>query len=112
MFSIEKRKKEEKSPACCCGEKADAASCDNGNLVVKVLGSGCKSCHALLENTQVAVKEMGKENEIQIEYITDLKKMMSYGVMSMPALVIGEKIVSAGKALKPDEVRKLIEYGG
>ena len=78
-------------------------------MTIKILGSGCKSCHALLENTQEAVNAMGKENDIQVEYITDMEKVMQYGVMSMPALVICEKIASVGKVLKPDEVRALIE---
>ena len=78
-------------------------------MTVKVLGSGCKSCHALLENTQEAVKAMGKENDIRVEYVTDMEKIMQYGVMSMPALVICEKIASVGKVLKPDEVCTLIE---
>ena len=60
-------------------------------------------------NTQAAVKEMGKEADIQVEYVTDLEKIMGYGVMSMPALVICEKIASVGKVLKPAEVRELIE---
>ncbi len=124
MFGIGK-KKEEKTPSCycntaaepaqeescCCGSTAkdSSACCPDGKMVVKVLGSGCKSCHALLENTQAAVKEMGKEADIQVEYVTDLEKIMGYGVMSMPALVICEKIASVGKVLKPTEVRELIE---
>ncbi len=125
MFGIGKKKEEEKTPSCCCNAaiepvqeescccgstaKETRACCPDGKMVVKVLGSGCKSCHALLENTQAAVKEMGKEADIQVEYVTDLEKIMGYGVMSMPALVICEKIASVGKVLKPAEVRELIE---
>ena len=78
-------------------------------MTVKVLGSGCKSCHALLENTQEAVKAMGKENDIQIEYVTDMEKIVQYGVMSMPALVICGKIASVGKVLKPSDIQALLE---
>ena len=125
MFGIGKKKEEEKTPSCrcnaaaepvqeepcCCGGPAENSStcCPDGKMVVKVLGSGCKSCHALLENTRAAVKEMGKEADIRVEYVTDLEKIMGYGVMSMPALVICEKIASVGKVLKPTEVRELIE---
>ena len=125
MFGIGKKKEEEKTPSCCCNAAAEpvqeescccgsaakdsSACCYDGKTVVKVLGSGCKSCHALLENTQAAVKEMGKEADIQVDYVTDLEKIMGYGVMSMPALVICEKIASVGKVLKPTEVRELIE---
>lgn len=124
MFGIGKKKEEEKKHDCCCNAPAEPvqeesccygagqtvnACCPDGKMTVKVLGSGCKSCHTLLENTQEAVKAMGKENDIQVEYVTDMEKIMQYGVMSMPALVICEKIASVGKVLKPIEVQSLIE---
>ena len=43
-----------------------------------------------------------------VEYITDMEKIMGYGVMSMPALMIDDKVVSAGKVLKVKEVEKLL----
>lgn len=125
MFGIGKKKEEEKKPACCCNAPAepeqakscccggaaitDNTCCPEGKMTVKVLGSGCKSCHAMLENTQAAIKTMGKENDIQVEYVTDMEKIMQYGVMRMPALVICEKIASVGKVLKPAEIQSLIE---
>jgi hypothetical protein len=42
-----------------------------------------------------------------VEYITDMEKVMAYGVMSMPALVVNEQVVSMGKVLKAAEVIKL-----
>lgn len=89
--------KQEKT--CCCGEQVDGICC------IKVLGSGCKCCHQLYENTMKAVEDMG----IKVEYITDWQKIMEYGVMSMPALVINEKLVSSGKNLKPAEIMALIQ---
>ena len=73
---------------------------------IKVLGGGCKSCEALLKS----VKEAEANNGInaEIEYITDMEKIMGYGVMSMPALMIDDKIVSAGKVLKAKDVEKLL----
>ena len=121
MFGIGKNKETEKTSACCCGavpqdqtccgtaKKEDNTCCQDGKITVKVLGSGCKSCHALLENTQAAVKAMGKENDILVEYVTELEKIMQYGVMSMPALVICEKIASVGRVLRPAEIQDLIE---
>lgn len=73
---------------------------------IKVLGSGCKSCHQLYENTKEAVKNAGLS--VEVEYITDLEKIMEYGVMSMPGLVVNEKVVSMGKVLKTSEVEKLL----
>ena len=45
---------------------------------------------------------------IEVEYVTDLQKIMEYGAMSMPALVINEKVVSVGRVLKPSEISAMI----
>ncbi|MBE5856226.1 MAG: thioredoxin family protein [Lachnospiraceae bacterium] len=73
---------------------------------IKVLGGGCKSCEALLSAAREAVTKKGIDAEI--EYITDMKKIMGFGVMSMPALIIDGKVVSAGKVLKAKDVEKLL----
>lgn len=73
---------------------------------IKVLGGGCKSCKALVRSAKEAVANKGIDAEI--EYITDMEKIMNYGVMSMPALMIDNKIVSAGKVLKAKDVEKLL----
>ena len=86
--------------ATCCGEKV------NGICCIQVLGSGCKNCHTLYENAQEAVKTVGLN--IEVEYITDMQKIMGYGVMSMPALVINEQVVSMGKVLKAADIEKLL----
>ena len=110
---------ETKEESCCCcgGNSADAETenccCnDAGNTLVsiKVLGAGCKSCHELYENTKEAVKNAGLS--VEVEYITDLEKVMGYGVMSMPGLVVNEKVVSMGKVLKTADVEKLLHKLG
>ena len=88
----------------CCGEAV------NGICCIKVLGSGCKSCHALLEASKEAVKNMGLS--VEVEYVTDMEKIMEYGVMNAPALVVNEKVVSMGKVLKADDVEKLLHKLG
>ena len=84
----------------CCGEKVDSVCC------IKVLGAGCKSCHEQYENAKKAVENLGLD--VEVEYITDMEKVMSSGVMSMPALLVNDKIVSVGKVLKPKEIEKLL----
>ena len=79
---------------------------NNSIKSIKVLGSGCKSCHALFENVKKTAELLGLEAET--EYVTDLQKIMEYGAMSMPALVINEQVVSVGKVLKPAEIEKII----
>ena len=76
-------------------------------MVIKILGSGCKNCVTLKENTEAALKEAGME--AVIIKVTDFKDIMTYGVMSTPALVIDEKVVSFGKVLKPKEIIKILE---
>lgn len=77
---------------------------------IKVLGAGCKSCHELYENTKAAVKNIGFD--VEVEYVTDMEKVMEYGVMSMPGLVVNEKVISTGKVLKAADVEKLLHKLG
>lgn len=125
LFNFGKKKEEEKQAqtcGCSCGCSSEAAAsvpertntcCGNpvdGICCIKVLGSGCKNCHTLLENTNEAVQTMGLS--VDVEYVTDMQKVMEYGVMSMPALVVNEKVVSMGKVLKAADVEKLLHKLG
>lgn len=74
---------------------------------IKVLGSGCKFCHEQYENVKKAVLDMGLITNV--EYITDIEKIMDYGIMSMPAIVVNEKVVSMGKVLKVSQVKELLK---
>lgn len=78
-------------------------------MTIKILGQGCADCRRLYENTKQVVSEMGIDAEA--EYITDLTKIVLYGVMQVPALVIDERVVSVGKVLKPKEIEKLLTEG-
>ena len=119
LFNFGKKKDEEKkAPACCCGsaaktEESPKTCCGapvDGICCVKVLGAGCKSCHEQYENVKAAVKAMGLN--IEVEYITDMEKVMGYGMMSMPAIVVNEQVVSMGKVLKASDVEKLLRKLG
>lgn len=107
-------------PACGCNgpvseEKTFVASegccaCGGKGCHIKVLGAGCKSCHEQHENVKKAVADMNLDAEV--EYITDMEKAMSYGVMSMPAIVVNEQVVSMGKVLKAAQVEELLKKLG
>ena len=75
-------------------------------MEIKVLGTGCPSCKALYETVKQAVEEIGSDASVIKE--EDLLKIMNYNVLSLPALVIDEKVVSAGKKLSLNEVKELI----
>ena len=49
---------------------------------------------------------------VEVEYITDMEQVMTYGAMSMPAIVVNEKVVSMGRVLKAAEVEKLLRKLG
>ena len=126
LFNFGKKKEEKKAPTCCCGStepkaeesacccaapKTKATSCCCGAPVegiccVKILGAGCKSCHEQYENAKAAVQALGLN--VEVEYITDMEKVMEYGVMSMPAIVVNDQVVSMGKVLKAADVEKLL----
>jgi small redox-active disulfide protein 2 len=65
-----------------------------------------QNCERLLKATKEAVEN--KEVDAEIEYITDIEIIMSYGIMSTPALVIDEKVVATGRVLKTKDIEKLI----
>lgn len=75
-------------------------------MEIKILGSGCKKCITLTENTKNAVEELGLD--ANISKVTDFADISAYGVMSTPALVVDEKVVSFGKVLKPKEIKDLL----
>ncbi|WAA12982.1 thioredoxin family protein [Fervidibacillus halotolerans] len=76
-------------------------------MVIKILGTGCRNCVRLEKNAEVAVKDLGIDAEVVKE--TDMEKIVEYGIMSTPALVVDEKVLSSGKVLKPDEIVRLIK---
>ncbi|WP_291634394.1 thioredoxin family protein [Clostridium sp.] len=75
-------------------------------MIIKVLGSGCANCKKLEENTRKAVEELGVE--ATIEKVTDFKKIMAYGVMKTPALVVDEKVKIMGRVPSADEIKKYL----
>ena len=76
-------------------------------MKVKVLGGGCSKCETLLANAKEAVANAGVEAEI--EYITDFAVIAGYGIISTPALIVDEKIVSMGKVLKSSEIESFLK---
>jgi len=76
-------------------------------MEIKVLGTGCAGCRALYETTKQAISELGCDVVLIKE--EDLLKIMEYNVLSLPALVIDGKVVSAGKRLSLAEVKDSYE---
>lgn len=100
-------KKEKVKPCCNCDtsdiQKAEGIKQTNG---IKILGSGCAKCNALEKSVRSAVTEIGID--LEIEHITDFAQIASYGIMTTPALVLDDKVVSYGKVLSVDEVKIIL----
>ena len=119
MSLFEKKKTETKVPACACNgdcptgevteirEGANRGEAADGICCIRVLGSGCKNCHALLEAAKEASASL--RLGVEVEYVTDMEKVMEYGVISMPALVVNAQVVSMGKVLNAGDVEKILK---
>lgn len=75
-------------------------------MKIKILGTGCPKCKALEKATRDAVTELGISAEIEKE--EDIMKIMQYGVMHTPALVIDGKVVASGRVPSEKELKGLL----
>jgi len=76
-------------------------------MKIIVLGTGCPTCKKLYNDVKEVVEEL--DQEIDLEKIEDLQKIMEYDIMSVPALVINDEVVFAGKSPNQDELKEIIE---
>lgn len=74
---------------------------------IKVLGSGCASC----TTTEELIKKVANEQNIKVNIIkvNDIQYIMSYDVMSTPAVVINEKVILKGRVPSIDEIKNLLK---
>jgi small redox-active disulfide protein 2 len=73
---------------------------------LQILGTGCPKCKKLAENAEAAAKALGIGYEL--EKVTDINEIMSFGVMMTPALAVDGKVLVAGKVPAVDEIKTLI----
>lgn len=73
---------------------------------IKILGTGCPNCQKLEANTKQALSE--SKMEAEVEKVTEIQDIMSYGVMGLPALVVDEKVEVSGKILNVEEIKELL----
>ena len=73
---------------------------------IQILGTGCPKCKRLTEVTEVAAKEAGIEFEL--EKVTDIQKIMSFGVMSTPALVVDGRVKVSGRVPSVEEIKGMV----
>ncbi len=70
------------------------------------MGTGCKKCTQLEQNTREAIKQ--KNLEAEVVHVMDTNEIIKRGVMKTPALVIDGKVVSQGKVLTVEEINTLL----
>lgn len=75
-------------------------------MKIQVLGSGCAKCKNLFELTQKAVQELNLNTEV--EYITDIQKIVAMGLMQTPVLAINGKPVLVGFTPDIERIKSLI----
>ncbi|WP_027624904.1 thioredoxin family protein [Clostridium lundense] len=75
-------------------------------MIIKILGTGCANCKKLEENTREAVQVLGID--ATIEKVTEIKDIMSYGVMKTPALVVDGKVKIMGRVPSAEEIKKYL----
>ena len=76
-------------------------------MKLQILGTGCPKCHALTTATEQAAQSLGLAYEL--EKITDLNRIMSFGVMMTPALVLNGKVQVSGKVPSVAELRTILQ---
>ncbi len=77
---------------------------------IKVLATGCEHCRAMRNNTIEAVRALGLPEDA-LECISDIESIARLGIMATPTLIIDGEIVSSGKVLPVDTIKRYItEY--
>ena len=74
---------------------------------IQILGTGCAKCQKLADNTKQAADNLGLEYEM--EKITEINDIMTFGIMSTPGLAIDGKVVLTGKVPSSAEIEKLLK---
>jgi small redox-active disulfide protein 2 len=77
---------------------------------IKILGSGCTSCHNLERATRDAVESLGID--ATFDHVTDPGEIASWGVMRTPALVVDDEVVMSGRVPTTESVRTLLRERG
>jgi len=75
--------------------------------LIQILGTGCPKCKKLAENAEAAAQALGLD--YRIEKVTDLNKIMAFGVMLTPALVVDGTVKAVGKVPDVEAVKAMLK---
>jgi small redox-active disulfide protein 2 len=73
---------------------------------IKVLGTGCSKCNSLEKSVKSALEEL--QMAVEVEKVDDIQKIIAYGIMMTPALVINEKVVIKGSVPSVKDLKEII----
>ena len=76
-------------------------------MVIQILGTGCPKCRKLEENVREAVRDLGDGH--QVEKVTNIRDIMSFGVMMTPALAIDGEVKMVGKVPSVDSLKEMLK---
>jgi small redox-active disulfide protein 2 len=76
-------------------------------MKIQVLGSGCPTCHKLFDETKKAAQDLGIKDEV--EYITDVQKIVEMGVMQSPVLAVDGKPIMVGFVPKIEAIKDALK---
>jgi small redox-active disulfide protein 2 len=74
--------------------------------LIQILGTGCPKCRKLAENAEAAAKALGVD--YHLEKVTDISKIMAFGVMMTPALAVDGQVKVVGKVPSVEELKALL----
>jgi small redox-active disulfide protein 2 len=75
-------------------------------MKIQILGTGCPKCRKLAESAEEAARQLGVEHEI--EKVTEIDKIMAFGVMMTPALAVDGEVKAVGKVPSVEEIKKML----
>jgi small redox-active disulfide protein 2 len=75
--------------------------------LIQILGTGCPKCTKLAENAEAAAKALGID--YQLEKVTEINKIMAFGVMLTPALVVDGTVKTVGKVPEPEAIKAMLK---
>jgi small redox-active disulfide protein 2 len=76
-------------------------------MKIQILGTGCPKCKKLAENAETAAKELNLEYEL--EKVTDITKILSFGIMMTPAIAVDGNVKSVGKLCTVEEIKGMLK---
>lgn len=74
---------------------------------IQILGTGCPKCKKLADNAEAAAKELGID--VELEKVTDINRIMAFGVMITPALVVDGDVKSTGRLPSAEDIKEMLQ---